>query len=81
MRRRSDGEQVENCVFAESVPARFEKTRFRFPAVRQQRRVLVEHPSKVDAFVYLSSQTHDFLVARKLLTDCQYTGQQERRVD
>src|SRR6266436_1133552 len=68
MRRRADGQEIENSVFAEGVPARFKKACFRFPAVRKKKRFTVQHPAKVDPIVDLSSQLVDFAIVAKVLT-------------
>lgn len=80
MRRRSYGEQVKNRVFAESVPARFKKSCFRFPAMREQGRMTVEHPPEISALVDCGCQAHDFLIMGELLTRRQHARQKQRRV-
>ena len=81
MRRRRYCQHVQDRVFTESVPARFEKTCFRLPAMRQQGRMLVEHPLEISALIDLGRQAHDFFIIGKLLTRRQHAGQKERRVD
>lgn len=76
MRRRSDREHVENRVFAVRVPTWFQKTGFRFPAVREQQRVTVEHPAEVDAFVDLRGEANDLCVGREALSNGQNPGEQ-----
>ncbi len=80
-RRRSDCEQVENRVFAVSVPAGTKKTGLRFPPVRQQQRMAVQHPPKIDAPVDLVRQPRDFRVAGKTLPHREDARKQQRGVD
>src|SRR5688572_14110344 len=81
MRRRTDAEQVENRVFAVSVPARTQETRFGFPAVREQQRIAVQHPAKVDSLVDLRGEPGDFRIVRKALAYCENSAEQKRGVN
>ena len=74
--RRSDGEHVEKCVFAVGVPTRFEKTSFGLPSVREEPRIAVEHPAKVDAVVNPGGESRDFGIAGKTLPHREYTREQ-----
>jgi hypothetical protein len=81
MHWRSNREHVKNRVFAVSVPARFQKAGLRFPAVREQGLVTVEHPAKVDAFVDSRGEPHDLRVGGEALPGGEHTCEQQRGVD
>src|SRR5215470_15166166 len=48
MRRRADGHQVKHRALAVIMPAVFDEPGFGPPAVREQMRIAVEHPLKID---------------------------------
>ena len=75
MSRRSDREQVENRVFAVSVPTRFQEAGLGFPAVRQEQRIAVQHPGKVDAVVDVCRKANDLGVRSEALADGENAGE------
>ena len=77
IRRRSNGEDVKDRVFAVGIPARLEETCFRFPAVREQERMTIEHPAKVNAVVNPSGQASDLSIAREALLHSENARQQQ----
>ena len=76
MRRRADREQVQNRVFAVRVPTCFQEACFRLPAVREQVRMTIEHPAKVDTLVDLSSQSNDLGITCETLPSGENAGEQ-----
>src|SRR5215813_10284600 len=66
MGRRTNRQQVENAVLNVGVPARRQKTRLRFPTVREQVRITVEHPMKIYPVVDCRGEAHDFLIVTKV---------------
>jgi len=81
MSRRADGEQEQAQLLAVSVPAMFDESSVGIPTVREQRRMTVEYPSKIDPLVNYSGEAHDLTVMTKVTARRQHAVQQERRVD
>src|SRR4029079_9757356 len=78
--RRPDRKQIEDLVFTVIVPSILDEPAFVAPAVREQIRIAVQHPPKIDAFVNLCSVADNFRVRGETLFCCEDTAEKQRRV-
>src|SRR5262249_20846405 len=72
--------KTQNRVLAVVVPAAAQEAGFRLPAVRQQQRISVQHPSEINALVDLCRQGNDLRVVGELRSHRQNAREQERSV-
>src|SRR5262249_58622642 len=61
--RRADGQQIKHHLLAVVLPAMFDETVLRSPSVREQMRMPVQHPLKINPLVNLRRQPNDLSVA------------------
>src|SRR5262249_42286160 len=81
MRSGTDRKKIQNRVLAVVVPTAVQEAGLRLPSVRQQERVSIQHPSKINALVDLGSERDDLGVGVELCSRGENPGQQKRGVN